>query len=81
MSQNCDHLSEFMGEQKIRLGVAIDEDKWYLSERAHRDIGLEVAQKDFLDHYLGNWAKEFRENYCHNKCSERDKCSAIQVLL
>lgn len=71
----CTHFHEFMQAELPELKRAIDEDKWYLSENAHHDVGFSTAQKDFLEKYISEWAKNFREKYCNEICPEKDNCS------
>jgi hypothetical protein len=81
MVDKCVHLREFLDEQGLYLKKAIDEDKWYLSEIAHKDVGIDLAKKDFFEHYLKGCAENFRINYCSNKCNDTSQCIAYQGYL
>jgi hypothetical protein len=70
----CRHFREYMAEQERGLRKAIDEDKWYLSERAGRDVGFDAAEEDFCQYHLDRFARVFRIEFCRNRCPERDKC-------
>ncbi len=63
-----------MDAQLRRLEAAIDENKWYLSERAGYDVGYEAAEEDFRRRHLEQFAREFRMRYCLGLCPGRDRC-------
>jgi len=50
---------EYMGEQR----EAVKKHKWYLSEKAKRDVGWEFALLDFLEK---GYAAKFSEDYMKN---------------
>ena len=64
----------FFQSQAEYLRKCIEEHKWYLSERAHKDVGWEVAQKDFLDVFFQGFTAGFRASYCGMVCKHRDNC-------
>ncbi|OGV91222.1 MAG: hypothetical protein A3K19_23435 [Lentisphaerae bacterium RIFOXYB12_FULL_65_16] len=70
----CRHFKEYMAEQERGLRKAIDEDKWYLSERAGHDVGFFAAEEDFCQYHLDRFARIFRIEFCRHRCPERDKC-------
>jgi hypothetical protein len=47
---------------------AIDENKWYLSERQHYDVGFSEAERDFLDNYCSECGARWRVKYCQDIC-------------
>jgi len=70
----CDRIDELLAHEREALRNALDEHKWYLSERAHQDVGYSFAQLDFLEKYIQDWGKKFRLNYCNDMCSGRENC-------
>jgi len=70
----CIHFREYMQEQERRLREAIDENKWYMSERAGYDVGYEAAEYDFAIHHLDRFAHEFRVEFCGARCPARWNC-------
>lgn len=70
----CEHFDQCMAEQRQRLQRAVDEDKWYQSERAGFDVGPEAAMDSFVRHHLDRFAREFRVWYCRESCPGRDAC-------
>ena len=70
----CTYFKKFMSDQKEALYDAIDENKWYLSEKEKVDVGVNVAKSNFLDAHLKKWADEFRKDYCKNKCVKKSEC-------
>lgn len=71
----CRNFHEYMREQERRLREAIDENKWYLSERAGYDVGYAAAEMDFAIHHLDRFAHEFRVEFCGTRCSARWECA------
>ena len=71
----CKHFDEFMSAQKGIIQKAIDENKWYLSQKAGYDVGWSKAEEDFIDNYLIKIAKEFRETFCGKICKDRENCN------
>jgi len=76
--RNCPFFSVYMHEQLRRLALAIDEHKWYMSERAGFDVGYDAAEKDFRRRYLDRFAREFRLDYCLGVCPGRHCCDLAQ---
>ncbi|MFA4945550.1 MAG: hypothetical protein WC789_12720 [Lentisphaeria bacterium] len=70
----CSAFHEFMRAQQTFLERAIDETKWYLSERAGRDVGRESAIEHFWRNHLDHAAHDFRLRYCHGECPNRGTC-------
>ena len=77
----CLHLKQLLEAEKPALKEEIEKNKYYLSEKAHYDVGLEEAQKDFIEHYLDTWAAGFKDAYCKHVCKERDDCDLIKGLI
>jgi len=76
-TQRCQNYREFMLAQRRRLDEALAENKWYLSERAGRDVGLATAKQDFLKHHFERVALQFRAWYCGEQCRMRTTCDLV----
>lgn len=63
-----------MRAQQECLRQALDENKWYLSERAGRDVGHDRAMDDFFEAHLDRVAHEFRLRFCRTLCQARGEC-------
>jgi hypothetical protein len=63
-----------MAEQQQGFSEALDEEKWYLSERAGCDVGFEVAINSFLENHVDRFAHDFRLTFCRQNCPERENC-------
>ena len=77
---SCVKFKVYMAEQHVGLKKAIDEDKWYLSERAGFDVGFEAAERNFCKHHLDRFAQAFRVDFCHNRCPERHHCELAKTV-
>ena len=51
----------------------VDENKYYISEQVHHDIGIDTAAVDFAD----NHGQRFREAYERNKAVIHDYCNRV----
>ena len=65
---------QFNHYQSAQLKRCIEEHKWYLSEKAHCDVGWEQAQQSFLKIYFQGFAAGFRVSYCGLVCPNRNFC-------
>lgn len=63
----CPNFKKFIESQTIALHRAVDENKWYLSEQARRDVGMNAAMQDFTERHCYDWATKFQEDFC-SKC-------------
>ncbi len=79
-SSGCQRLRSYLAAQREALRRAIDENKWYLSERAGHDIGLERAKQDFYVHHLDRVCHEFRVYYCRSECASRQSCALASMV-
>lgn len=70
----CKNFGGFMRTEKDALYQAINEDKWYLSERAGYDVGWDYAKRHFVMNYLNGFAERYRAEFCEKRCSYRDSC-------
>ena len=71
---SCPEFSRYMEEFRQRLRHALDENKWFLSERSGRDVGEETATRDFLEHHFDKFAGEVRARFCEHTCSHQKNC-------
>jgi hypothetical protein len=60
----CRNFKHFIEAQTAALRKAIDENKWYLSEKERHDVGTDVAQRDFTERYCMIWAAAFQAGFC-----------------
>lgn len=65
---------EFFQIQAKMIRTCIEEDKWYLSEEVHSDIGWDRAEQHFLQRYMPGFAAGFRATYCGLLCPYRQGC-------
>jgi hypothetical protein len=72
--QTCPEFSRYMEEFRRRLRHALDENKWFLSERSGHDVGESAATRDFLEHHFDRFAGEVRSSFCEHTCSRQKKC-------
>lgn len=79
--EHCMYLREMSEKQREDLISAIDVNKWYLSEKASRDVGFETAKEDFVQKYLREWAEKFRKEYCGSVCGYSKNCEVYQDFL
>ncbi len=73
-SSGCRNFREFILAQRRRFDEALAENKWYLSERAGRDVGVAAAKRDFLEHHFERVALQFRAWFCGEECRLRETC-------
>ncbi|MCF7854821.1 MAG: DUF4032 domain-containing protein [Candidatus Pacebacteria bacterium] len=71
---NCKGFDDYMAEQKRHFCEAVEEEKWYLSERAGTDVGFEEAMNSFLEHHVDDFAHTFRVRFCREQCPYRETC-------
>lgn len=74
MGHGCRCFAAFMRAQKDELRKEIDLDKWFLSEKAGRDVGWTAAERDYLERHFSVFAKKFRKRYCGEKCEAKGEC-------
>ena len=80
MSQTCTNRDFFVIQAKI-MERAISENKWYLSEKEHHDVGWEAAEDDFLRFYSSGFNAGYRACYCGLHCPNRHECAQAQLWL
>jgi hypothetical protein len=76
----CQNLRDYLARQRSHLQRAIDENKWYLSERHGRDVGLTIAKSDFLDNHLDRVTHDFRIHFCQTACEKRTACPVVDGI-
>jgi len=60
---------------------AIDENKWYMSERLGRAVAWEEAENDFLHNGYYGCAPKWRKEYCSNRCHHITHCQLGQLFI
>ncbi len=75
MEDYCSHLNELIKEEKPALIKAINENKYYLSQKENHDVGLQKAKEDFIANHLKTWATNFKDIYCNHVCIYEKDCS------
>jgi hypothetical protein len=53
-------------EQKAELRKALEEHKWYESEKAGHDVGDHFTKLNFIEIVMPGWGKNFRDKFCKN---------------
>ena len=77
MQQVCTNRDFFILQAKI-MQHAIEEDKWYLSEEQHQDVGWAAAEEHFLRVYASGFNAGYRACYCALHCPYRKDCEQAQ---
>jgi hypothetical protein len=75
--ERCLAMEYFIKAENEWLGSEITLNKYYLSEKAKRDVGKAIAELDYIQNHLPEKAKEFRIEYCSRKCPIRVGCYII----
>ena len=81
MIDSCIHLRELSEIERSGLEKSIDEDKYYLSQQAGKDVGKETATKHFMVTYGRGWMAGFKVCYCMSLCEDRKDCRYAQPYL
>ncbi|MDE0838094.1 MAG: hypothetical protein OSB41_03480 [Kiritimatiellae bacterium] len=74
----CRNFNVFMRTERSALLRAIEEDKWYLSERAGHDVGWDYAKKHFVENFLLGFSQHYRSTFCEQRCDYRLSCQLYQ---
>lgn len=69
----CVRNEDYIAAEREQLRAALDENKWYLSERAGTDVGRRNAEADFIDRHIEVFSNRFRAVFC-GRCSYQDGC-------
>lgn len=80
MQQICNNEDFFVVQAKT-MQRSIEEDKWYMSEKEHRDVGWDAAEEHFVKTYFLGFAAGFRASYCALVCPNRKDCAQAQRWL
>ena len=73
----CTQLIQLLAQERIDLKTEIERDKWFLSEKEHRDVGFERAEQHFIENYLNSWAEGYKMCYCSLVCPQRGDCHHV----
>lgn len=76
----CPFWTHFTGAQVERLRHCINENKYFLSQKAGHDVGLYVAEADFIVNHAGRVAAEFRLEFCRSLCAGRHACRIAAMV-
>jgi hypothetical protein len=57
---------------------AVNENKWYMSERLGRSVDWEEAEDDFLHNGYYGCAPKWRKEYCMSRCHHFTGCKLGQ---
>jgi hypothetical protein len=80
MCNHCINQDVFTYQASV-IQKSIEEDKWYLSERAGHDVGWDVAKDHFFNTYSMGFAAGFRSSFCGLVCPKRFHCSIAAKYL
>ncbi len=65
----------FMEWQLRQYKRAVDEHKWYMSERLGYDVGWTAAEVSFVQNIVDGWAVDRVREWRENTCPLRHKCA------
>ena len=77
MQEICTNKDFFVTQANI-MHRAIEEDKYYLSEQEHHDVGWQFAEEHFLRVYASGFNAGYRACYCALYCSCKRDCVQAQ---
>lgn len=64
----CQAFRKLKNWQIEQYRRAVDENKWYMSEKSGRIIGWKEAERDFLQNAYYGCAPKWRKEYCSEHC-------------
>jgi hypothetical protein len=73
MLDHCENKDCIIKQAEL-LRKCIEEDKYYLSEKAGYDVGWDFAQQHFIKTYFAGFAVVWRAVYCSQACPLRSGC-------
>ena len=76
----CLNALQFSLAQQQVIYRAVDEHKWYMSERVGYDVGYLAALQDFMQHHMHRLAAEFRSRFCMELCPARLICGLAALV-
>ena len=56
--KTCLNLGSLLEQERKDFEKAIEENKWFLSEKEGYDIGRQKAEKDFTQKHFKDWAEK-----------------------
>lgn len=78
LRKSCRAFLKLKNWQVRKYRAAVEENKWYMGERLGREVAWEEAEKDFFFNDYYGCAREWRSEYCGNRCSFIDSCNLGQ---
>ena len=78
--QNCVEPA-FWRLQAIHYQHALEQHKYYMSQKVGHDVGWDVATADFNTNYMMGFAVGFRIAYCGLVCPRRCLCAIGQTYI
>ena len=72
--KTCLNLGSLLEQERKDFEKAIEENKWFLSEKEGYDIGRQKAEKDFTQKHFKDWAEKEKEYFCMNFCPLKYGC-------
>ena len=73
-SGSCKAFRRLQAWQVAQYRKAVEENKWYLSERRGREVSWREAERDFLEHGYFGLAQQWRDEYCRSICEYGKRC-------
>lgn len=77
----CQGLQKLKVWTYNKLQEALQENKWFLSELEHHDVGLSAAESDFLDNHCAECGAKWRVKYCRDICEFSDDCELGKAFI
>ncbi len=74
-NRGCQGFRSLKMWQVAQYRRAVEENKWYLSERCGHEVGWYEAEQDFLQHGYYGLAGPWREYYCQHVCEFGEICA------
>lgn len=72
--RGCKAFRNLKNWQIDQYRMAVDENKWYMSERFGRHVDWEEAEEDFLHNGYYGCAPVWRKQYCGDRCEHFSGC-------
>ncbi len=72
--RGCKAFRNLKNWQIDQYRIAVDENKWYMSERSGRYVDWEEAEEDFLHNGYYGCAPLWRKQYCADRCDHFPDC-------
>jgi hypothetical protein len=79
--KTCEGFDQLMKWQASQMAKAIEEDRWYLSEKGGVDVGFKTAEKHFREEHLDRCATDWRRRYCGVLCECKAGCELGRAML